>query len=96
MEMIVKETLVKEGKFKSIQILKNKLVPKALNHFIGRNVFKSIDFHQYDQSPMTNHLVHLTKAVMEKYIDVRLHHILKPQILSKRHVLSKYLHFTGQ
>lgn len=96
MEVVIKETLVKEGKFQCIEILKNKLVPKALRHFVGSNIFKCIDFHQYDQSPMTNHLVHLTKAVMEKYINVRLHHLLKPQILSKRHVLSKYLHFTGQ
>ncbi|CAH0718925.1 unnamed protein product, partial [Brenthis ino] len=78
--------------------ISSKLISKVMNQFIGVELFKDIDFHQYEQSPLNNHVVLLTKSVIEKYLKIRLHFLTKhaqPK-LSKRQLLNKYLHFSGQ
>ncbi|RVE40704.1 hypothetical protein evm_014645 [Chilo suppressalis] len=99
MEVTIKATVLTENQVTvSTKDLKSVLIAKALPHFIGMNLFNDIHLHQFDQSPLNNHLTLLTKAVMEKYINVRLHYLTKNAApkLSKRQVLSKYLHFSGQ
>lgn len=99
MEVIIKKTVLHENKFRvSSKYTKTLLVPKALEHFIGINTFESINYHQFDQDAMDNHVIQLIKCVMEKYIDIRLHFLSKNVTtkLSKRQLLSKYLHLTGQ
>lgn len=99
MEVIIKSSIISDDKVKiSSTSIQQQLLTKSLKHFIGMNLFKNINFHQFDQSPMNNHLVMLTKAVMQRYMNVRLHYLTKnaTQKISKRQVLSKYLHFTGQ
>lgn len=99
MEVLIKSSIISNDKIKILsKYVKQQLMTKSLPHFIGMNLFENINFHQYNQSPMHNHLIMLMKAVMEKYINVRLHYLTKninPK-LSKRQVLNKYLHFTGQ
>lgn len=99
MEATIKTTVLTENKVTvSTKDVKSILISKALRHFIGMNLFKEINMHQFDQSPLNNHLTLLIKAVMEKYINVRLHYLTKNATpkLSKRQVLCKYLHFSGQ
>ncbi|KAH9632416.1 hypothetical protein HF086_010809 [Spodoptera exigua] len=99
MEIIIKTTYLTDNKLTvKTKNIKQELMAKALPHFIGLDLFDNIKFHQFDQSPLNNHIILLIKAIMEKYINLRLHYLTKSAnpTLSKRQVLHKYLHFTGQ
>lgn len=98
MEVTIKARVLTGNQVTVPKDIKNILFAKALPHFIGMNLFKDINIHQYDQSPLNNHLTLLIKAVMEKYTNIRLYYLTKNAApkLSKRQVLSKYLHFSGQ
>lgn len=99
MEFIIKNEILNGNKIiMTTKNIKQKLTSMALPYFIGVKLFSDIEYHQYEQSPLNNHVTLLIKAVMEKYINIRLHYITKnaTQKLSKRQVLNKYLLFTGQ
>lgn len=99
LEVVIKSTiLTKDQIVVSSKNLKELLICKSLRRFIGMNLFKNYDFHQFDQSPLDNHIILLTKSIMERYINIRLHYLTKNAMpkLSKRQVLNKYLHFSGQ
>lgn len=99
MEVIIKTYILSSNTTKILsKNIRQELMSKSLSHFLGMNLFEKINFHQFNQSPMNNHLIILIKAVMEKYVNIRLHYLTKNAIpkLSKRQVLNKYLHFTGQ
>ncbi|CAK1596568.1 unnamed protein product [Parnassius mnemosyne] len=70
---------------------------KVMRPFIGTNLFNSISYHQLGEFPESNHITDLIKAIVDKYIDIRIHHLLKLNIkLSKRQFLNKYVLFQGQ
>ncbi|CAK1582459.1 unnamed protein product [Parnassius mnemosyne] len=97
-ESILKTFTVDAQLVKKFEKFKKQITSRALRHFIGIEVFREIDFHQFDQGPMENHVILLTKCIIERYTDIRLHHLMKTsaQKVSKRQLLNKYLHFTGQ
>lgn len=86
------------SKFISAKTFKNHFVTKTMAHFLGLKLFETINFHQYDHSPLDNHVIQLTKCVLEKYMDIRLNHFAKNvlQNAQKRQLFNKFLHFTGQ
>lgn len=98
MEVIIKSTFLTKDKTTMCTNIKETLMSKALQRYKGMDLFKNYNYHQYDMSPLDNHIIMLIKAIMEKYINIRLHYLTKNAVpkLSKRQVLNKYLHFTGQ
>lgn len=70
---------------------------KVLRLLININIFKETDAHAKDQF---NHTYDLTKAIIEKYIDVRLHYMCKNENIkknntTKRQVFNKLTLFQG-
>lgn len=77
---------------------KQYLVNQALHTCIGLEIFKNLDSHQFDQSPLENHSINLIKAVMEKYADIRLSYLSKKKTkqISLRTHYNKTILFSGQ
>lgn len=78
---------------KDIQILKNRI----LKSFISCNdVFGSLHQHSLEQHPTFDHRVHLIRAVIEKFINVRLHFAHKSSASNyKRQKINKLSLFEG-
>lgn len=75
---------------------KEVIIMKILRKFVGEKLFENIHFHQIRQFPTSNHISDLIKAISERYVNVRLHHLLKLNIkLTKRQLLNKYVLFQG-
>lgn len=52
------------------------LLHKVMHNFIENdNVFRNLEEHSCDQTPLQNHRVHLIRAVASKYIKIRLYFI---------------------
>lgn len=73
------------------------LVLKRVFHL---NIFSSIDIHSRQQPALFNHKISLIKAIIEKFIDVRLHYIAKKtteglKSNSKRQLFNKLNLFQG-
>ncbi|CAK1590177.1 unnamed protein product [Parnassius mnemosyne] len=96
-ETILKKLFL-DGKMVKMQTLKDHFLARAMSHFVAKNIFADIQYHQYDQSPLDNHIVQLIKCVLERYMDIRLNYFAKNAIqkVKKRQFLNKFLHFTGQ
>lgn len=79
-------------------INKNIIVTKILSKFVGTSIFNDIVFHSFNEYPTSNHSTDLIKAVIEKYLNIRLHFILKNSLSkeTKRQLLNKYILFQGQ
>lgn len=79
-------------------IKKEVLTIKILRRFVGSNVFDSIANHQFGEFPASNHVTDLMKAVIERYLSVRISHLLrlKYKTISKRQLLNKFVIFQGQ
>lgn len=77
---------------------KELLVAKVLRSFVGSTLFNDIAFHQIGKYPVGNHVTDLIKAVVEKYINIRVHFLLKECASkeTKRQLLTKYILFKGQ
>lgn len=75
------------------------VVKAVLKKNLGSKIFQSLNDHTKDQNPMDNHLVLLIKAVVLKYLDVRIYHLLK-SISQKddrvRNFHTKLILFKGQ
>lgn len=71
---------------------------ETLKMFIGKNVFKSLREHIFYQPPCSNHLIHLLRAVVEKYIDIRIKYLVRKTAIkqTKRQMYNKLTHFKGQ
>ncbi|KAF9411130.1 hypothetical protein HW555_009992 [Spodoptera exigua] len=52
-------------------INKKMLMAKIMRHFVGSEIFKNIIYHQIGQYPTANHVTDLTKAIVEKYINLQ-------------------------
>lgn len=89
------ETFMKN--INTIGFRKEIAISKILRNFIGTSLFNDIISHQLGEFPSSNHITDLMKAIIEKYINVRLHHLLKLKLKpSKRQFLNKYILFQGQ
>lgn len=76
---------------------KEEVMAKILRKFVGEKLFENINFHQIGEFPTSNHVTDLIKAITERYINVRIHHLLKINIKqTKRQLLNKYVIFQGQ
>lgn len=77
---------------------KDFLVTKILHSLVGTKLFEDISFHQIGEYPTGNHITDLMKAVIEKYINIRVHFLLKEYVSkeTKRQLLNKYVLFQGQ
>lgn len=53
------------------------MIKAVLKKNLGSKIFHSLNDHLKDQNPMDNHLVLLIKAVAMKYLDIRIHHLIK-------------------
>lgn len=99
-ESIIKTMLSESGgKMLLPKYDKLTILSKALKAFIGIPIFKSLEDHMYEQFPTSNHLINLLKAVIEKFIDIRIHYISKQYDhipAKKRQLYNKLLHFKGQ
>lgn len=72
---------------------------KVLTRFINTKVFHNLSQHAYDQPPLENHVLHLTRAVIKKYVKIRLHYIALntcDNSNSQRHFFNKLVLFKGQ
>lgn len=74
------------------------LVSKVMRNFAGSNVFRDIACHDFGEFPTSSHVTDLMKAVIEKYISIRLHFLLKndKKQLPKRQLLNKFIIFRGE
>lgn len=92
------EAVIKKYTDNLRNINKHLLTAKIMRSFVGTDLFNNISQHQVGLYPSANHVTDLTKAIIEKYISVRLHFILKNSNLkeSKRMLLNKYVLFQGQ
>lgn len=50
------------------------LSTKTLAKFVGKNTFIVLNLHSVDQPATLNHRLHLIRAIIKKYIKVRMHH----------------------
>lgn len=74
------------------------LTNNVLQSLFDTNLFESLREHTYDQTPMENHILHLMRAIVQKYIKIRLHHIALNSIdksKNKRHLFHKLVLFQG-
>lgn len=73
---------------------------KVIKSFINSDVLSNLHQHSLDQPITFNHRIHLLKAVVDKYCDVRLHyfHKIDPSIsnVSKRQQRNKLSLFEGK
>lgn len=72
---------------------------KVLAKFINMNVFHNLKEHACDQLPLENHVIHLTRAIIKKYVKIRLHYIALntcDNSNSQRHFFNKLVLFKGQ
>ncbi|KYN20062.1 hypothetical protein ALC57_07588 [Trachymyrmex cornetzi] len=76
------------------------LINCVLGKFIdSNNLFLNLKEHSHDQNPLENHIIHLMKAIISKYIKIRLYHIGKQtmkNVQSQRHFRHKLTLFQGQ
>lgn len=85
------------GKFMLKMYSKAFLTTKVIQSLLNINIFTQIDGHTKDQF---HHIYDLTKVIIEKYVDIRLHYICKRDTLekktkSKRQVFNKLNLFQG-
>lgn len=74
------------------------LTTKTLQSFANEELFPDLSRHQFDYEN-TNHVIDLTKSVIEKYVNVRLAYLAKKKQPSQnpiRRVFTKLIHFKGQ
>lgn len=71
---------------------------KILRQLVGCNLFESISYHQIGEFPSANHITDLIKSVIERYVNTRLHHLLKLSmpVTTKRQLFNKLVLFEGQ
>lgn len=50
------------------------LSTKTLSKFVGKGTFTVLNLHSVDQPATFNHRLHLIQAIIEKYINVRMHY----------------------
>uniref|UniRef100_A0A2A4JUC7 THAP-type domain-containing protein n=1 Tax=Heliothis virescens TaxID=7102 RepID=A0A2A4JUC7_HELVI len=79
---------------------KGYLCSLVLKHISHLNIFPGIDIHSRQQPALFNHKISLIKAIIEKFIDVRLHYIAKKttedlKCNSKRQLFNKLNLFQG-
>lgn len=71
-----------------------------LKHFLQTTVFDTLFEHSMNQTPTLNHRLQLIRAIIQKYLNVRLHHEHKnnPLIkkMSKRQKRNKLNLFEGK
>lgn len=69
----------------------------ALRSFVNEDLFPELRSHQFDHEDC-NHVIDLTKSVMEKYIDIRLLYLSKKTNPQKavRRIYTKLIHFKNQ
>ncbi|KAJ8728919.1 hypothetical protein PYW07_006615 [Mythimna separata] len=98
-EYILKAYIKENGLYftrnEDIVIVKNRI----LKSFVDSNIFSELNDHAIAQTPTLNHRMLLLKAVIEKYVNVRLHseHKNNPELnkKSKRQKRNKLNLFEG-
>lgn len=64
------------------------LTNKILQQFIYTDLFPDLNEHIHDQFGMENHVVHLTRAIVQKYVKIRLHYIALNSIDKKNQTIN--------
>lgn len=74
------------------------MVNKTLKLFIGTDIFHVLHAHLFEQEPCSNHLLHLLRAVIQKYIDIRVKYLVRKLNIkkTKRQLYNKLTLFSGQ
>lgn len=93
------ESVVRSYMDSGVKATKDVLVAKIMRDLVGRtNLFQHLYYHDLGKFPTSNHVTDLKKAIIEKYINIRIHFLLKQSMstLSKRQLLNKYVLFSGK
>lgn len=80
-------------------INKNLIINKTLNCFINNSeIFKSIELHNYEYGPETNHVILLMKSIISAYFNLQTNYLCKKksEVLSIRNWYNKMVLFKGQ
>ena len=74
------------------------MITKTLKLFIGTDIFNVLHPHLYEQEPCSNHLLHLIRAVIQKYIQIRVRYLVRKSNIqkTKRQLYNKLTLFSGQ
>lgn len=97
-EKIIRHALHVNNNALSNKLFDIYLTNNILKSFLDVNLFEILKEHSHDQSPLENHIIHLMRAIVQKYVKVRLHYIALNSIdkhTSKRHLLNKIVLFKG-
>lgn len=88
---------VKSQSLNSPNFRKHKIITNTLKSLIGENYFEKSVNHMFDQSPTDNHIILLTKAIAEKYIDIRFKYFatVENDRATNRQQLTKAVIFAG-
>lgn len=76
-----------------------RLIALTLKTFIGKDTFSVLSKHSLDQPTTDNHRLHLIRALIEKYLNCRMHYECKIENndrTSKRQKFTKLIQFEGQ
>lgn len=84
-ESVLKNHLKEKGNIilpdlKDVEILKHRVLKSFIN---CPDLFQSLEVHSFEQPVHSNHQIHLIRAVIDKFINVRLHYAHKNNINSK-------------
>ncbi|KAH7944994.1 hypothetical protein HPB49_004575 [Dermacentor silvarum] len=59
------------------QRLAAKVAMATMTTFVGKDFFKVLDQHMLENHPLECHTSHLVRAIIDKYLDVRLRYVAK-------------------
>lgn len=97
-EKIIRHVLHVNDNMLSNKLFDMYLTNNILQSFININVFEMLQEHSHDQSPLENHVVHLIRAIIQKYVKIRLHYLAlnsRNKGINKRHLFNKIVLFKG-
>lgn len=66
------------------------LKSEILSHVLDKQLFKSLHSRQFDNEPLDNHLVHISKAIIDHYLITRFSHFCKTSLNTKDSICSLY------
>lgn len=84
-----------ENKPNNSLFIKNKILATFINN---KNIFSSINYHNIENGPFSNHVVLLIKSVISSYYDIKIKYLCRKQneVVSLRTFYNKLTLFKGQ
>lgn len=78
------------------RMLAAKISAATMATLIGKDLFRNLNEHMIDNAPLESHSQHLVRAIVDKYLDIRMHHAAKTttQRLHQEKVRQKHTKLT--